>query len=82
MGKTITLIGPSGSGALLKLINNFICGVQVAALAEAMAMIERSGLDRAKVLDVLTNGAPGSPIVKTVSARMAAPDLHRIFPCG
>ena len=80
MGKTITLIGPSGSGALLKLINNFICGVQVAALAEAMAMIERSGLDRAKVLDVLTNGAPGSPIVKTVSARMAAPDFTPNFP--
>jgi len=80
MGKTITLIGPSGSGALLKLINNFICGVQVAALAEAMAMIERSGLDRARVLDVLTNGAPGSPIVKTVSARMTAPDFTPNFP--
>src|SRR6516225_7201199 len=48
--------------------------MHVAALAEALVMIERSGLDRAKSLEVLTNGAPGSPLVKMVSARMTAPD--------
>jgi len=79
MSKTITPIGPSGSGALLKLINNFVCGVQVAALAEAMAMIERGGLDRAKALEVLTSGAPGSSLVKAVSTRMTAPDFTPNF---
>jgi 3-hydroxyisobutyrate dehydrogenase len=79
MSKTITLLGPSGSGALVKLINNFVCGVQVAALAEALVMIERSGLDRAKSLEVLTNGAPGSPLVKMVSTRMTAPDYTPNF---
>ena len=73
----------SGSGALIKLINNFVCGMQVAALAEALAMIERSGLDRAKALEVLTNGAPGSPLVKTVAARMTNAGLHAEFSrCG
>lgn len=80
MSKTIALIGSSGSGALLKLINNFVCGVQIAALAEAMAMIERGRLDRAKALEVLTNGAPGSPLVKAVSARMTASDFTPNFP--
>ena len=75
MGKSITLLGPVGSGALVKLINNFVCGVQVAAIAEAIALIERGGLDRAKALEVLTGGAPGSPLVKTVAARMTAPDV-------
>jgi 3-hydroxyisobutyrate dehydrogenase len=79
MSKMITPIGPSGSGALLKLINNFVCGVQVASLAEAVAMIERSGLDRAKALEILTNGAPGSPLVKTVAGRMTAPDFTPNF---
>jgi 3-hydroxyisobutyrate dehydrogenase len=79
MSKTILPLGPVGSGARLKLINNFVCGVQVAALAEAMAMIERGGLDRAKALEVLTNGAPGSPLVKAVSARMTAPDYTPNF---
>lgn len=70
MSKTVTHLGPLGSGALVKLVNNFICGVQVAALAEGIAMIERGGLDRAKALEIITNGAPGSPLVKAVSARM------------
>ena len=79
MGKSITLLGPVGSGALVKLINNFVCGVQVAAIAEAIALIERGGLDRAKALEVLTGGAPGSPLVKTVAARMTAPDYTPNF---
>ena len=57
---TIVYAGPVGSAHRLKLINNFVCGVQVASLAEALAMIERSGLDREAALGVLTNGAPGS----------------------
>jgi len=79
MGKSVTHLGPTGSGALLKLINNFVCGVQVAALAEALAWIERSGLDRAKALAVLTEGAPGSPLVKTLAARMTAADYTPNF---
>lgn len=79
MSKSITPIGPVGSGAMIKLINNFVCGVQIIAIAEALAMIERSGLDRARALEVLTNGAPGSPLVKTVSARMTAADYTPNF---
>src|SRR6202142_327834 len=79
MGKTITHLGPTGSGAMIKLINNFVCGVQVASLAEALAMIERSGLDRAKALEILTHGAPGSPLVRTVAGRMTAPDFTPNF---
>jgi len=42
-------------------------------------MIERCGLDRNKALEVLTNGAPGSPLVKMVSARMTAADYTPNF---
>ena len=79
MGKAVVHIGPTGSGAMIKLINNFVCGAQVASLAEALAMIEQSGLDRAKALEVLTGGAPGSPLVKAVAARMTAPDFTPNF---
>jgi 3-hydroxyisobutyrate dehydrogenase len=72
MGRSITHLGPTGSGAMVKLINNFVCGVQLVSIAEAIALIERTGLDRDKALAVLTNGAPGSPMVKTLSARMTA----------
>ncbi len=79
MSKTITHIGPNGSGALIKLINNFMCGVQAASLAEAVAVIEKAGLNRAQAVEILCNGAPGSPLVKTLSARMLAQDYTPNF---
>ena len=82
MGKVILHFGPLGSGACMKLVNNFICGTQAAALAEGMALIERAGLDRTQALTVLTEGAPGSPLVKAVSARMAAKDYKVNFRLG
>ena len=57
MSKSIVPVGPIGSGALLKLVNNFMCGVQAASLAEAMAVIERSGLNRDKAMEIITNEA-------------------------
>ncbi|MEO6803204.1 MAG: NAD(P)-dependent oxidoreductase [Granulicella sp.] len=74
MGKSVTHLGPVGSGAKLKLINNFLCGVQAASLAEALVWIERSGLDRDQALQVLRSGAPGSPLLAGLSARMTARD--------
>jgi 3-hydroxyisobutyrate dehydrogenase len=74
MGKAVHHLGPVGSGAKLKLINNFLCGVQAASLAEGLAWLERSGLDREKSLDILRGGAPGSPLVAGLSARMTSRD--------
>ena len=74
MGRETIHVGPIASGARLKLINNFVCGVQAASLAEAVALVEASGLDRAQALAVLMNGAPGSPLVKAVAPRMTARD--------
>jgi 3-hydroxyisobutyrate dehydrogenase len=72
MSKEIVHLGPVGSGAKMKLINNFLCGVQIASLAEGLTWIERSGLDREKALAVLKSGAPGSPLLGAISARMVS----------
>jgi 3-hydroxyisobutyrate dehydrogenase len=74
LGRDIVHLGPTGSGAYLKLINNFLCGVQGASFAEALSMMRAGGLDVKKAQAVLTNGAPGSPLVKAISARVAAND--------
>jgi 3-hydroxyisobutyrate dehydrogenase len=74
MSKEIVHLGPVGSGAKMKLINNFLCGVQVASLAEGLTWIEHSGLDREKALSVLKAGAPGSPLLGAISARMVNHD--------
>ena len=70
MSKEIVHLGPVGCGAQLKLINNFLCAVQVTSFAEALAWIERTGLKREAALDFLKRGAPGSGILAAMSERM------------
>jgi 3-hydroxyisobutyrate dehydrogenase len=79
LGRDIVHFGPTGSGAVMKLINNFMSGVQAASLAEATAFINASGIDHDKALSVLINGAPGSPLVKLLSARANTGDFTPHF---
>lgn len=79
MSRDIIYLGPTGSGARLKLINNFLCGVQAASLAEAVSMIYAGGLDPEKSLSVLTGGAPASPLIKLISARAASSEKDTNF---
>jgi 3-hydroxyisobutyrate dehydrogenase len=75
LGRQTIHLGPVGSGALMKLTNNFLCGVQAASFAEALSLIDSGNLDRAKALGILTNGAPGSGIVKRIAERVTANDF-------
>jgi 3-hydroxyisobutyrate dehydrogenase len=79
LGRDTIHLGPVGSGALMKLVNNFVCGVQAASLGEALSLIDAGGLDRTKALSVLTGGAPGSGIVKRVADRLTANDYAPNF---
>lgn len=79
MGRSVTHLGPTGSGALVKLVNNFMAGVHVAAWAEALAWIERTKLDRAKAVAFLMEGAAASPITKMMSERMMVDDYTPNF---
>jgi len=79
LGRDVVHLGPIGSGALMKLVNNFVCGVQAASFAEALSMIDAGGLDRAKAISILTGGAPGSGIVKRVAERIAGNDYTPNF---
>jgi 3-hydroxyisobutyrate dehydrogenase len=74
MGRGVVYMGSSGSGSKMKLINNFLSGLQAASIAEAIALTEKLGVDRDKAVEVLCNGAPGSPTVKTISQRVIAKD--------
>ena len=79
MGRSVSHLGPSGSGALVKLVNNFMAGVQVAAFAEALVWLERTGIDQTKALAFLLEGAAASPITKVMATRMTAGDFTPNF---
>jgi 3-hydroxyisobutyrate dehydrogenase len=79
LGRDVLHLGPTGSGSTMKLINNFVCGVQAASFAEALSMIDAGGLDRTTALSILTGGAPGSGIVKRIAERIATNDFTPNF---
>jgi 2-hydroxy-3-oxopropionate reductase len=60
MGKTITLLGPLGLGGFTKLANQIIVAVNLTALAEALTLGKKAGLDRELLLTALGGGLAGS----------------------
>jgi 3-hydroxyisobutyrate dehydrogenase len=54
-------LGPSGSGATMKLVVNTLLGTGMQAIAEAVALGEKAGLDRTRLLDVLSQTAVVAP---------------------
>ncbi len=54
-------LGPSGSGAIMKLVVNALLGIGMQAIAEAVAFGEKSGLDRNRLLTVLSETAVVAP---------------------
>jgi len=54
-------LGPSGSGATMKLVVNTLLGIGMQAIAEAVALGEKAGLDRNRLLDILAETAVIAP---------------------
>jgi len=54
-------LGPSGSGATMKLVVNTLLGIGMQAIAEAVALGEKAGLDRNRLLNVLSETAVVAP---------------------
>jgi 3-hydroxyisobutyrate dehydrogenase len=79
MGKTIHYLGANGSGAMMKLINNMVAGVQLQALAEGLTLAEQSGLDMNQVAQMLMEGPPGSPLVKRKMPQLLAHEYEPRF---
>ncbi|MCP1916210.1 3-hydroxyisobutyrate dehydrogenase-like beta-hydroxyacid dehydrogenase [Bradyrhizobium elkanii] len=70
IGSTIRHFGAVGTGTVFKLINNLIGAVQIASLAEGVAIAEQAGLDMQLVAEALATGAVASPQVIRHSKRM------------
>lgn len=61
LGKSIFYMGPSGMGTTMKLVANTLLGLGMLALAEAIALGEKAGLDKDLLLDVLEQTAVLTP---------------------
>ena len=70
--KAITLIGPSGSGQITKMMNQMCIAGIVQGLAEALNLGQRSGLDMEKALSAISKGAAQSWQMENRSKTMNA----------
>jgi len=59
-GRTVRLIGPSGSGQLTKMVNQICIAGLVQALSEGIHFAKKAGLDIDKAMEVIAGGAAGS----------------------
>jgi 3-hydroxyisobutyrate dehydrogenase len=60
MGKTITHVGPTGAGQMVKLVNQILVVVTMLGVSEALLFAQAGKLDLAKVLTAVSGGAAGS----------------------
>jgi 3-hydroxyisobutyrate dehydrogenase len=72
LSTTIRHFGEVGTGTVYKLINNLMGAIQIAGIAEGLAIAEQAGLDMKLVLEAIENGVAASPQVIRHSKRMAA----------
>lgn len=71
MGSTVVVCGPTaGNGQSVKLVNQLLCGVHIAAAGEALAYARALGLDPAVVHETIRHGAAGSFMLDDRGSRM------------
>ncbi|MCZ4068548.1 NAD(P)-dependent oxidoreductase [Microbacterium sp. H37-C3] len=71
LASTLTIVGErAGDGQALKTVNQLLCGVHIAAAAEALALADRLGLDLERTLEALQAGAAASFMLGNRGPRM------------
>ena len=70
-----TLVGPIGSGQVSKLANQIIVGVTIGAVAEAITLCEKAGVDANKFIKALAGGFADSKILQNHGKRMIDKDF-------
>ena len=74
MGTTITHVGAPGAGQTVKLCNQLVCGINIQAICEALALGRASGVDLDQLREVLLGGSAASWMLEKLGPAMIAGD--------
>lgn len=80
MGSQINHTGAVGSGARIKLVINSLFGVQLAAVAELLGFLQKSGLDLRQAMEIVGETPVCSPAAKLAAAAMIGGNFAPAFP--
>ena len=70
LGRSVTLVGPNGSGSIAKLANQIMVNLNIAAVAEALILAKKAGADPQKVFEAVRNGFAGSAVLEEKAPMM------------
>ncbi len=70
LGRQFTHVGAVGAGQVAKAANQIIVGLNIGAVAEALALVKAAGVDPQKVRQALLGGFAGSRILEVHGQRM------------
>ena len=76
IGSTVRLLGPLGSGELAKACNQIVVAVTLTALAEAVTLARKAGLDTKVVLDILAGGLANSQALTVKREKIESDDYR------
>jgi 3-hydroxyisobutyrate dehydrogenase-like beta-hydroxyacid dehydrogenase len=79
MGGLIVYAGEQGQGSMVKLINNTVAATNAAALAEALNLAQRSGVDTGALIEVMSAGSGNSTMLGLKAQPMLAHDFSPLF---
>jgi 2-hydroxy-3-oxopropionate reductase len=79
MGTTITHVGAPGAGQAVKLCNQLICGINIQAVCEAIALGRACGVDLEQMRSVLLGGSAASWMLDKLGPAMIAGDAGAGF---
>jgi 3-hydroxyisobutyrate dehydrogenase-like beta-hydroxyacid dehydrogenase len=79
MGRRIVYIGRHGLGSAMKMVNNLMLGVTMAALSEGVSLAEALGVPRQTVFDTLAAALLTAPIVAAKRAKIERADYDAEF---
>jgi len=80
MGKKWFHLGPNGAGQTIKLAMNGILALQVGAMAEALALVTRAGLQGEQLVEVMQASMARSGVLDVKSPLMVKGDYKPSFP--
>ncbi len=75
MGKNVYHLGPLGSGMSMKLVNNLLVAVNGLAVAEAMVLGKKAGLDPQSILEIIPKSAGDSWMFRNRAPQMVSRDF-------
>ncbi len=75
----IFYVGPAGMGAKVKLINNIVLGGIMDVLAEAIAIAEKAGIGKERMIEILDKGAGKSYILDVKKKKILEEDFDPHF---